>query len=84
MLNYYRANILKRLFVKSGTRAKIKTPTLFIYGEKDKAILPPTVSGVRDLVEGPYAEHRLPGSGHWVQQEAAEEVSMALRKFLAD
>jgi pimeloyl-ACP methyl ester carboxylesterase len=77
MLNYYRAN-LKR----SGSTAKLDRPTLFIYGEKDKAILPETVAGVGDLVSGPYFEHRIPDSGHWVQQEAADEVTRVLREFL--
>jgi epoxide hydrolase 4 len=83
MLNYYRANILKRLFGNDRT-AKIGVPTLFIYGEKDTAILPATVKGVGDMIVGPYTEHRIPGSGHWVQQESPGEVTAVLRKFLSD
>jgi len=83
MLNYYRANIIKRFLSKPEKPPKIQIPTLFIYGEKDRAVLPQTVEGVGDMIDGPYREVRIPGSGHWVQQEASEEVTRALREFLA-
>ena len=84
MLNYYRANIMKRLFGTNEMPLKINVPTLFIYGEKDKAVLPETVMGVGDMIDGPYTEHRIPNSGHWVQQEAQREVTQVLRSFLSD
>ncbi len=84
MLSYYRANILGRLFGSNQTPQKIDLPTLFIYGEKDKAILPETVAGVGDMISGPFREHRIANSGHWVQQEAAEEFTSTLRSFLAE
>jgi pimeloyl-ACP methyl ester carboxylesterase len=36
------------------------------------------------MIEGPYQEVRIPNSGHWVQQEAGEEVTRVLREFLAE
>jgi pimeloyl-ACP methyl ester carboxylesterase len=84
MLNYYRANILKRMFGKSTAVQQIDVPTLFIYGEQDKAVIPQTVAGIGDVISGPYTEHRIPRSGHWVQQEAADEVTSVLQTFLAD
>ena len=84
-INYYRANVLGRLFGgQNSSEARITCPTLFIYGEKDHAILPATVRGVGSAVSGPYSEHRIPASAHWVQQEAAEKVTQALRDFLAE
>lgn len=83
MMNYYRANMFKRKF-RSGEQKKIAVPTLFVYGEKDNAVLPSTVAGVCDIVSGPYTEHRIPTSAHWVQQEAHDEVTRVLRKFLED
>jgi len=83
MLNYYRANILGRLFGKKTLPQKIDLPTLFIYGEKDMAVLPATVAGVGEIVSGRYTEHRIPDSGHWVQQEASDEVTRVIRGFLA-
>ena len=84
MLNYYRANIVKRMFGKKDIPSKINVPTLFIYGEKDTAVLQQTVAGVGDMISGPYTEHRIPSSGHWVQQEARDEVTRVLRAFLAE
>jgi len=85
-INYYRANLLGRLFSASGRSGdgKIKVPTLFIYGEKDHAVLPQTVEGVGDMVDAPYKEKRIPDSGHWVQLEARDEVTAAIREFLAE
>jgi pimeloyl-ACP methyl ester carboxylesterase len=84
MLNYYRANILKRFFGFKMPFQRIDVPTLYIYGEKDFAVLPQTVAGVGDMISATYREHRIPTSGHWVQQEAAGEVTNVLREFLGD
>jgi pimeloyl-ACP methyl ester carboxylesterase len=84
MLNYYRANILKRFFTKPDDAAKIKVPTVFIYGEQDTAVLPETVRGVGTMIDAPFEEFRIPTSGHWVQQEAADAVTEILREFLAE
>lgn len=84
MLSYYRANIVKRFLSKREEPPKINIPTLFIYGERDKAVLPQTVAGVGDLIGASYREVRIPTSGHWVQQEAKGEVTGALREFLKE
>ena len=83
-INYYRANILKRLFGKSNSNGKIKVPTLFIYGEKDTAILPETVEGIGEFVDAPFEEFKFPNAGHWIQQEEAETVTKILAEFLAE
>ncbi|MDQ4123634.1 MAG: alpha/beta hydrolase [Acidobacteriota bacterium] len=83
-INYYRANVFKALFSKQSTGTKIQVPTLFIYGEKDHAILPETVRGVSEAVEAPFSEFRIADAAHWVQQEAAEDVNEVLLDFLAD
>ncbi|HEY0429277.1 MAG TPA: alpha/beta hydrolase [Pyrinomonadaceae bacterium] len=84
MLNYYRANILKRFFTKPEAPSKIRIPTVFIYGEQDKAVLPETVKGVGEMIDAPYEEFRIPTSAHWVQQEASDAVTEILREFLAE
>ena len=94
-INYYRANVLRMMrgskpsssSVPSsekgiGKDSRIRVPTLFIFGEKDFAILPRTVRGVANYVNAPFSELRIPESGHWVQNEAVEEVNRALREFL--
>ena len=89
-LNYYRANVLKSLFRGGGVETpgerdgRVRVPTLFIYGEQDVAIIPETVRGVARFIDAPYRELRIPNSGHWVQNEAVEEVNAALLDFLTD
>jgi pimeloyl-ACP methyl ester carboxylesterase len=88
-LNYYRANVFKSLF-RGGVEtpreidSRIHVPTLFIYGEKDVAVLPATVRNVGRFVAAPYNELRIPESGHWVQNEAIEKVNNALLQFLSN
>lgn len=86
-LNYYRANVFRSLFGSKQAPAgkgKVKAPTLFIYGELDMAVLPSTVRGVNRFVDAPYRELRIPDSGHWVQNEAVDEVNTAIMEFLND
>jgi pimeloyl-ACP methyl ester carboxylesterase len=80
-INYYRANLgLDNPFQQF--QDPVKVPTLFIYGEKDFAILPETVKDLKKYVESTYEEVRLPDCGHWVQQEAPEAVNQVLIAFL--
>ncbi|HMF57027.1 MAG TPA: alpha/beta hydrolase [Pyrinomonadaceae bacterium] len=86
-INYYRANFVPLFFKRSGAefeiiKRRVTVPTLFIYGEKDFAIVPETVRGVERFIDAPYKEVRIPGSGHWVQNEAVAEVNAALNEFL--
>ena len=86
-VNYYRANLFDRLLMRKQTKDKqgdgrIQVPTLFIYGEQDFAIIPATVRGLEKYIDADYREVRIPDSGHWVQNEAPEEVNAALLEFL--
>jgi len=88
-INYYRANVFRSLLgggvetPKDG-RGRIRVPTLFIYGEQDVAVIPSTVRDLGRFIDAPYRELRIPDSGHWVQNEAVDEVNTALLAFLAD
>ena len=88
-VNYYRANVvrlMRRARSPEGVKAKqdnrIRVPTLFIFGEQDLAILPQTVKGIARFIVAPYRELRIPECGHWIQNEAAEDVNAALVEFL--
>ena len=88
-INFYRANLRALLSRRLGDRQirrheRIRVPTLFVYGERDFAIIPETVAGVADYVDAPYTELRLSRSNHWVQQESPAEVNAALLSFLED
>ena len=65
-----------------GGARRIRVPTLFIFGEQDFAILPATVRGLEKCIDAPFRELRIADSGHWVQNEAADEVNAALLEFL--
>ena len=67
---------------KSTGESAVRAPTMFIFGERDHAIVPETVRGVGQYIDGPYREVRLATAGHWVQQEAHSEVTAALKSFL--
>ncbi len=79
-LNYYRANLTRGLAPDLQTRVPV--PSLFIYGENDFAITPDLVYRVDRFVLSAYQEVRIPGCGHWCQQEFPEVVSEALLRFL--
>ena len=87
-INYYRANVFDRLFARkrkgdaNQSNGRVRVPTLFIYGEKDFAIIPATVRGLDKYIDASYHEVRIPDSGHWVQNEAPAEVNAALLEFL--
>lgn len=86
-INYYRANVFRSIFARKKPideqrNIKVSMPTLFIYGELDVAVKPATVRGIDRFVAGPYREVRIPDSGHWVQNEAVEEVNTAIMEFL--
>jgi pimeloyl-ACP methyl ester carboxylesterase len=86
-INYYRANLGSFLTRKSKggeirRHERIRVPTLFIFGERDFAIIPETAAGVADYINAPYTELRLARANHWVQQEYPTEVNAALLNFL--
>jgi pimeloyl-ACP methyl ester carboxylesterase len=62
----------------------IKVPSLFIGGERDG----PTIWGARaisrfgETLPGLRGSHILPGCGHWLQQERAEDVNRLLTEWL--
>jgi pimeloyl-ACP methyl ester carboxylesterase len=88
-LNYYRANVFDRLFPRkrkgnmNHSNGRVRVPTLFIFGEKDFAIIPASVRGLDKYIDAYYREVRIPDSGHWVQNEAAAQVNEALINFLS-
>jgi epoxide hydrolase 4 len=85
MINYYRANVFQMFFNRSeeSKQHKFTMPTMFIYGEKDGAVLPETAKNVGSVIDAPFREVRIPNAGHWIQQEATEIVNQSLREFFA-
>jgi pimeloyl-ACP methyl ester carboxylesterase len=63
---------------------RISAPTLLIWGEVDVALGKELTLGMEPLFTGPFEIKYVPLSGHWVQQEQAEQVNGYLLDFLAD
>ena len=78
MVNYYRA------VMRWGRKlplSQINAPTLLIWGEEDIALGKPLTEGNERFVPN-LRVHLVPNCGHWVQQEAADEVEQVLLDFL--
>ncbi len=78
-LNYYRANA--RLGFNATVIPRIAAPTLVIWGERDPALGVGLLTGLEAVVTSLRVE-RLPGIGHWVQNEAPERVTALLLDHL--
>jgi len=83
-LNYYRAMDPSWHRLPQLADARITCPAAFLAGAADlvlaftptKGMVPPYVTDLR-------VDERIPGVGHWVQQEAPERVTATLLSFLA-
>lgn len=86
-INYYRAAF--REFARSPrtasrSRAKVRCPTLVIWGEEDRALGKELTHDFQGEVEGPLSIRYIPRCSHWVQQERPEEVNSMILEFLSD
>jgi pimeloyl-ACP methyl ester carboxylesterase len=79
-LNWYRANY-RSLTRGESILSKVSVPTLFIWGEKDSAILRSGVKLNSHYITGDYSEHYI-DAGHWLIQEAFSEVSVLILEQL--
>lgn len=79
-INWYRALIRHRQPLPDPVPV-IETPTLFIWGENDRALRKELTHGTGEYVRNLQMEY-LPGVSHWVQQEAPDEVNRLLLAHL--
>ena len=63
--------------------ATIDRPAAFIAGDKDPVIAMTSPAGMAQHLSDFRGTTLVPGAGHWVQQEAPEEVNAALLAFLS-
>lgn len=84
-LNWYRNMDRNWELTAALHNAVIRCPALYIMGEEDRVANWPgaleSIQRIRELL--PYAEEviSLPGVGHWIQQEAPQQISAALVNF---
>jgi pimeloyl-ACP methyl ester carboxylesterase len=86
-INYYRAAF--RSFLRSprnggGEDAKVRCPTMVIWGEEDEALGKELTYDFHTEVEGPLEIKYIPACSHWVQQEQPDAVNSYMLEFLAD
>ena len=89
-LNYYRASPLYPPSASDPGAAKlqldpkdfvVRVPTLVIWGEKDKALLPSILEGIDEVVEHVEVV-RVPDATHWVMDEKPDLVNTEIRRFI--
>jgi pimeloyl-ACP methyl ester carboxylesterase len=64
-----------------ATKTRMKTPTLFLYGDADVAIKPAMVRGMEDYADD-YRLEVMPGLGHFCFEQAPEVVVPKFVEFL--
>ncbi len=80
-LNYYRCLFRSKDGGDLAYEAKFNGETLVVWGENDMALGIRLLDGLEEFAPN-LIIHRIPGCGHWVQNEAPEEVNRVLLDFL--
>ena len=83
MLNYYKANYPREPYeLPNEDFPKVKCPVLMIHGLKDPALLPGALNDTWQWLEQDLTLVTLPHAGHFVQQDAAEEVTRIISTWM--
>lgn len=92
-LNYYRVSPLypptsegdekriKAIMDLPHEMFEVKVPTLVVWGEQDRALLPGNLKGLEDYVADLRVK-RIPDATHWVVHEQPELVNSLIREFI--
>jgi pimeloyl-ACP methyl ester carboxylesterase len=78
-LNYYRAAGRAMLRLSSGARepSRVDVPTLLLWGERDRALVPRLTRGLERWVAR-LTIRRFPEAGHWVHWDEPAAVTDAM------
>jgi pimeloyl-ACP methyl ester carboxylesterase len=79
-INYYRAAIRYHHDAQRAIR-RITTPTLLLWGERDRYLGLPLTQGLEPWVPDLRIQ-RIADASHWVQNDAPEQINRALLAFL--
>ena len=83
MLNYYKANYPRQPYkAPEGAPPRVKAPVLMFHGLDDWALLPGALNDTWKWLDKDLTLVTIPGSGHFVQQDAADKVSRTMRSWL--
>ncbi len=84
MLNYYKANFPKEPYPQPpADLPRVKCPVLLIHGLDDTALLPGALNDTWKWLDQSLTLVTIPKAGHFVQQDAAEEVTRTMTRWLA-
>jgi epoxide hydrolase 4 len=79
-LNYYRANVTS-LARASAAKRPIKAETLVVWGERDPSLSTVLLERISTVAPNVRVA-RFPEFGHWIQNEAPDEVNRLMVEFL--
>jgi len=82
IINYYRAAVRQSKQAQAQLRP-ISTPTLVIWGQRDRYLGPELAEPSREDVPGLDRVERLDKASHWVHHDEAERVTQLLTDFFA-
>ncbi|MEX2394421.1 MAG: alpha/beta hydrolase [Actinomycetota bacterium] len=84
-LNWYRANVPPASYLSEQRLElpRIACPAMLLWGLDDAYLTYELGRRAGEFVDGPFALHALPETGHWIQQERPDEVNELLLTFLA-
>ncbi len=85
MMAYYKANYPRPPYQEMPEPVvRVGAPVLQIHGLADPYLLAGALHGTWERLDGPYTLVTLPGVSHFVQQDASDEVTSAMLKWLGD
>ncbi|MER3374385.1 MAG: alpha/beta hydrolase [Allomuricauda sp.] len=88
MLNFYKANYTREPYMEEWKKAqenplpKLKMPLLIFHGLEDAAINANGLNNTWEWVEKDMTLVTVPGSGHFIQQDASEFVTKTMKSWL--
>ncbi len=82
MLNYYKANYPREPYADTREFPPVKCSVLMFHGLQDWALLPGALNDTWKWLEKDLTLITIPGSGHFVQQDAAEFVTKNMVRWL--
>jgi pimeloyl-ACP methyl ester carboxylesterase len=85
MLNYYKANYPREPYKDQPGRdfPQVKCPVLMFHGLKDTALLPAALNDTWTWIDAELTLVTIPNAGHFVQHDAAEQVTRIMADWLA-
>lgn len=85
MLNFYRANYPRPPYqIPSTEPPPVACPVLMIHGLDDQALLPGALNDTWRWIDAEFTLVTIPHAGHFVQHDAAEQVTRKMASWLAE